>query len=70
MIWSARQGIWSAEILAWYVLKGEIEFGQVEQPSGLPAIQIARLVEVGQVLVISKDLDHGGGTEKVVAPGI
>ena len=70
MIWLVRQGVRSAEILAWYVLKGEIEFGQVEQPSGLPAIQIARLAEVCQVLVISQDLDHGRGTEKVVAPGI
>ena len=70
MIWSARQGVWSTEILARYVLKGEIEFRQVEQPSGLLVIQIARLVEVGQVLVISKDLDCGGGAKKVVAPGI
>ena len=47
MIWSARQGIWSTEILARDVLKGKIEFGEVEQPSGLLAIQISRLAEVG-----------------------
>ena len=70
MIWSSRQGIWSAEILAWNVLKGKIEFGEVERPSGLPTIQIPRLAEVGQVFVISKDLDCGRGTKKVVAPGI
>ena len=70
MIWSVRQGVRSAEILAQYVLKGEIKFGQVEQPPGLLVIQIVRLVEVGQVLVISKDFDCGGGTEKVVVPGI
>ena len=47
VIWSVRQGIWSAEILARDVLEGEIEFGEVEQPSGLSTIQITRLVEVG-----------------------
>ena len=70
MIWSVRQGVRSTEILAQYVLKGEIKFRQVKQPPGLLVIQIVRLVEVGQVLVISKDLDCGGGTEKVVVPGI
>ena len=70
MIWSSRQGIWSAEILAWNVLKGKIEFGEVERPSGLPTIQIPRLAEVGQVFVISEDLDSGRGTQKIVSPSI
>ena len=70
VIWSVRQGVRSTEILAWNVLKGKIEFRQVEQPSGLSMIQITRLMEVGQVLVVCKDLDCGGGTEKVVAPGV
>ena len=52
------------------MLKGKIKFGYVEQPSGLLVIQITRLAEVGQVLVVCKDLDHGGGAKKVVAPGI
>ena len=65
-----RQGVRSAEILAWDVFECEVELGQVKQPSGLSAIQVSRLTEVGQVLVVCKDLDHGGGTEEVVAPGI
>ena len=68
MIRSARQGIQSADIPAWNVFKGKIELGQVEQPPGLSVIQIARLAEVSQVLVVSKDSDCGGGTKKVVAP--
>ena len=27
VIWSVRQGVWSAEILAWDVFKGKIKFG-------------------------------------------
>ena len=70
MIWSVRQSVRSAHILAWNVFKGKIKLVQVEQPAGLSAIQISRLMEVGQVLVVGKDLDHGRGTEKVVAPFI
>ena len=48
----------------------EVKLRQVKQPSGLSMIQVARLSEVSQVFVVRKDLDHGGGTEEVVAPGI
>ena len=67
---TVTQGVWSTEIPAWNVFKGKIKLGQVEQPPGLSVIQIARLVEVSQILVVSKDSDCGGGTEKVVAPCI
>ena len=48
----------------------EVELRQVEQPSGLSLIQISRLAEVSQVFVVHKDLDCGGGSKEVVAPGI
>ena len=70
MIRPARQGVWSREILAWDVFKCEVKLRQVKQPPGLLAIQVSRLAEVGQVLVVCKDLDCGGGTEKVVVPGV
>ena len=37
---------------------------------GLTAIQISRLAEVGEVFMVSKDVNCSGGTKKVVAPGI
>ena len=52
------------------MFESEVEFRQVEQPPGLAAIQVSRLTEVSQVLVVRKDLDRSGRTEKVVAPGI
>ena len=70
MIWSVRQSIRSREIFARDVVKCQVELGKVEQPSGLSAVQVTRLVEVSEVFVVHKDLDCGGGAEKVVAPGI
>ena len=70
MIWSAGQGIWGTEVLAWNVFESEVELRHVKQPSGLSTIQVARLSEVSQVFVAHKDLDCGGGAEEVVAPGI
>ena len=46
MIWLARQGIRGAEIFARDVFKCQVELRQVEQPSGLVAIQVTRLAKV------------------------
>ena len=70
MIWPARQGVRSTEVFAWNVFECEVELRQIKQPSGLSTIQIVGLSEVSQVFVVRKDLDRGGGTEEVVAPGV
>ena len=36
----------------------------------MAAIEVTRLAKVSEVLVVCEDLDGGGGTEKIVAPGI
>ena len=63
MIWSAGQGIRSTEIFSWDVFEHEVEFRQVEQPLGLAAVQVARLVEVSKIFVVRKDQNCGGGTK-------
>ena len=46
----------------------EIKVGKVNEPARLSAIERLGLVEVGEVLVIRKDLHQEGGAMKVVAP--
>ena len=46
----------------------EIEVGEVNEPVCLSAIERLGLAEVGEVLVIHKDLYLEGGAMKVVAP--
>ena len=70
MIWLMGQGIRYTEIPTQNVLKGEIKFGKIKQPSGLLPIQVVRLMEVGQVFVVCKNLDSSRGTKKVVSPSI
>ena len=38
MIWATGQSVWGTEIFSRDVCEGEVEFGQIEQPSGLAAI--------------------------------
>jgi hypothetical protein len=40
------------------VEQGKVEPGQVQGPPGLPPVQILRLLEVLQVLVVRPDLDR------------
>ena len=47
----------------------QIEVCKVEQPSCLVMVKVLGLMEVCQVLVVSKDLDREGGSMEVVSPG-
>jgi hypothetical protein len=38
--------------------QGKVELGQVQGPPGLPPVQLLRLLEVLQVLVVHLDLDR------------
>ena len=47
----------------------KVKIGEVKQPSHLMMVEVLRLTEVCQVLVICEDLDGEGGSMEVVPPG-
>ena len=47
----------------------QIEVREIQEPTSLSAIQGLGLSEVGEVFVVSKDLDWERGAVKVVSPG-
>ena len=46
----------------------EIEVCQVYEPMSLSVVEVLSLVEVGEVFVVSKDLNWEGGFLKVMPP--
>ena len=46
----------------------QIEVGEIEEPTGLSAIEVLSLAEVGKVLMVGEDLNRGGGALKVMPP--
>jgi hypothetical protein len=58
VVWAAGEHIQATHEATRLVEQGEIEPGQVQGPPGLPPVQILRLLEVLQVLVIRPDLDR------------
>jgi hypothetical protein len=50
------------------VEQGKVELGQVQGPSGLLPVQLLRLLEVLQVLVVRPDLDRVLYTFEEVPP--
>ena len=47
----------------------EIVVSEVDEPACLAAVMCLGLAEIGQVLLIGKDLHREGGAVKIVAPG-
>ena len=56
MIWSLRQGISLSHSVAWAVVQGEVESGQVEGPLSLPLVELLGGSEVFKVFVIRPNL--------------
>src|SRR3979490_2385490 len=65
---STREGVRLAHAGPRLVLQREIEAGEVERPSGLPAIELLRYSKVFEVLVVCEDLNWMASPFKVVAP--
>ena len=63
-----RQGIRTGEEFTQDVDHFQVEVGEVNEPMGLPLVEVLGGTEVGEVLVVSEDLDREGGSMKVVPP--
>jgi hypothetical protein len=60
--------IWTTHEAARLVEQGEVEPGQVQGPSGLLPVQLGRLLEVLQVLMVHPDLDRSASHFEAVLP--
>ena len=50
--------------------KFEVEVCQVYKPAGLSAVEMLGLAEIGEVFVVSEDLNWERGSSKVMAPSL
>ena len=66
---AAGEGIQSGKETTWDMDDLEIEICEVEQPSYLAMVEVLDLMEVCQVLVVSKDLDRKEGSMEIISPG-
>src|SRR5260370_27599827 len=48
--------------------EGEVEWGQVERPLGLPMIELLSITEVGEVLMVCEYIEPFRGTFKEMLP--
>jgi hypothetical protein len=64
----ARKGIRPSESRSRDMGNLKIKVGEVKKPTGLMMIQMLGTTEVGEVLVICKNLDRKRGTVKVLTP--
>src|SRR3981189_2614597 len=67
MIGSTREGVRLAHAGPRLVLQREVEAGEGERPSGVPAIELLRDSKVFEVLVVCEDLNGMAGPFNVVA---
>src|SRR3978361_421891 len=57
MIRSPGERVWPTHQASGLVVQREVEPGQVQRPPRLPSVEVLRLPEVLQVLVVGPDLD-------------
>ena len=65
----AREGVGSGEEFSGDMDHFEVEVGEVNEPACLAAVECLGLAEIGEVLVVGKDLHREGGAMEIVAPG-
>ena len=66
---TVREGIGAGEEFSWDVDHFQVKVREVNEPTGLPSVEVLGGMEVGEVLVVGEDLDREGGSMEVVAPG-
>ena len=66
---SARESVGSGKEFSGDMDHLKVEVGEVNEPACLAAIECLRLVEIGEVLVVSKDLHREGGAMEIMVPG-
>jgi hypothetical protein len=47
----------------------EIKVSEVEKPTSLSSVEVAGFAEVGEVFMVSEDLNREGGASEVLSPG-
>ena len=70
MVGAARESVWGTEVFSWDVGKVEIKLRDVEKPASLATVEFLGLSEIGEVFMVSEDLDWGGGSKEIVSPGV
>ena len=63
-----RQGIRTSKEFTQDMDHFQVEVGEVNEPMGLPLVEVLGGTEVGEVLVVGEDLDREGGSMEVVPP--
>ena len=48
----------------------QVEIGEIDQPACLAAVERLGLAEVGEVFVVSEDLNGERGAVEVMSPGL
>src|SRR5260370_18566443 len=65
---SSRESISLPHESTWLVDEGEVEWRQVERPSGLPPIELLSITEVGEVLVVCECVEPFRSTFEEMLP--
>ena len=65
---TAREGIGAGEEFSWDVDHFQVKVCKVDEPAGLSSVEVLGGAEVGEVFMVSEDLDWEGGSVEVVSP--
>ena len=65
---AAREGVRAGKEFARDVDHFQVEVREVDEPMGLSSVEVLGGTEVGEVLMVGKDLDGEGGSVEVVLP--
>lgn len=68
MVRVAGKGIRASEVLSRNVSYPKIEVLKIKKPPGLAVVKVLSLSEIGQVLMVGKDLNRVWGTMEIMAP--
>ena len=64
----SRKGISGSHLCSWGNLPDNVKILEKEGPASLPAREFARILEVGQVLMVGEDRDRMWGALQVLFP--
>ena len=65
---ASREGIRAGEQFSWDIDHFQVKVCEVDEPTGLSSVEVLGGTEVGEVLMVSEDLDWEGGSMEVVSP--
>ena len=65
---TAKEGIRAGKEFAWDMDHFQVEVCEVDEPTGLSSVEVLGGMEVGEVFMVSEDLDWEGGSVEVVPP--